>query len=276
MCSSDLKRSREPFIGINCSAIPENLLESILFGSVKGAYTGAVDSSGLFEEAGEGTIFLDELNSMPINMQAKLLRVLQEKFVRRVGGKENYPVKCRIISAMNEDPLVLIEEGKLRQDLFYRISGYNLYIPSLRDRGNDLFDFTEYYISKFNLSMNKNVVSITDELKDMMGNYEWPGNIRELEHFVENIMVRTNNDRYLRVENIPSYILDAMYSDDSFDLELNKTNQSLEDKLGKFEQSIIIQALNKNKWNVTKTAVDLGVTRHSLNYRMKRFDISRN
>ena len=270
------KRSREPFIGINCSAIPENLLESILFGSVKGAYTGAVDSSGLFEEAEEGTIFLDELNSMPINMQAKLLRVLQEKFVRRVGGKENYPVKCRIISAMNEDPLVLIEEGKLRQDLFYRISGYNLYIPSLRDRGNDLFDFTEYYISKFNLSMNKNVVSITDELKEMMESYEWPGNIRELEHFVENIMVRTNNDRYLRVENIPSYILDAMYSDDSFDLELNKTNQSLEDKLGKFEQSIIIQALNKNKWNVTKTAVDLGVTRHSLNYRMKRFDISRN
>ena len=271
------KRSSETFIGINCSAIPENLLESILFGSVKGAYTGAVDSSGLFEEAGEGTIFLDELNSMPINMQAKLLRVLQEKSVRRVGGKENYPVRCRIISAMNEDPLVLIEGGKLRQDLFYRISGYNLYIPSLKDRGNDLFEFTEYYISKFNLSMNKNVVSITDELKEMMEEYEWPGNIRELEHFIENIMVRTNDkDRYLSVENIPSYILDAMDSHNDLNLKIRKTNESLEHTLDKIERKIIIKTLDKNKWNVTKSAEDLEVTRQSLIYRMKKFDITRN
>ena len=270
------KRSIEPFIGINCSAIPENLLESILFGSVKGAYTGAIDSSGLFEEAGEGTIFLDELNSMPINMQAKLLRVLQERTIRRVGGKENYPVKCRIISAMNEDPLMLIEEGKLRQDLFYRISGYNLYIPPLKDRGNDLFEFTEYYISKFNLSMGKNVVSITDELKEMMENYDWPGNIRELEHFIENIMVRTNdNDRFLDPSNIPSYILDAMVSNNNINIKLKEANESLEEILGKIENKIIVKSLDKNKWNVTRTANELGVTRQSLIYRMRKLNINR-
>lgn len=270
------KRKTEPFIGINCSAIPENLLESILFGSVKGAYTGAVDSSGLFEEAGDGTLFLDELNSMPINMQTKLLRVLQEKSVRRVGGKENYPIKCRIISAMNEDPYVLIEEGKLRQDLFYRIAGYNLYIPPLKDRDNDLFELAEYYISKNNLAMNKNVISISEELRNMMINYEWPGNIRELEHFIENIMVRTNEfDRYLRVENIPNYILDVMDSSDIENIKNISTKQPLQEVLDNMEQKLIIQALENNKWNVTKSADELGVTRQSLIYRMKKLNISR-
>src|SRR5699024_6286462 len=138
-----------------CSAIPENLLESILFGSVKGAYTGALDSSGLFEEAENGTLFLDELNSMPVNMQTKLLRALQEKKVRRVGGNQDYSINCRIISAMGEDPYTLIKKDKLREDLFYRISGYNIYLPKLVDRGKDIFDLSEHFISKYNLRMSK-------------------------------------------------------------------------------------------------------------------------
>lgn len=270
------KRCMEPFIGINCSAIPENLLESILFGSLKGAYTGAVDSSGIFEEAGGGTIFLDELNSMPINMQAKLLRVLQEKSVRRVGGKENYPVKCRIISAMNEDPQELIEKGRLRQDLFYRISGFNLYIPPLKDRDNDLFEFIDYYISKFNHSMNKDIVSLTDELKNMMEDYEWPGNIRELEHFIENLMVRANDsDRYLSVGNIPSHILDVMDSNNGVSLKLSRNNTTLNTTLEDIERKLIIKSLDKSRWNVTKTAKNLGITRQSLIYRMKKLNINR-
>ena len=268
------KRKLEPFIGINCSAIPENLLESILFGAVKGSYTGAVDSSGLFEEAGEGTLFLDELNSMPINMQTKLLRVLQEKSVRRVGGKENYPIKCRVISAMNEDPYILIEEGKLRQDLFYRIAGYNLYIPRLKERGNDLLELAEHYISKYNLVMNKNVIRITDQLIEMMENYDWPGNIRELEHFIENIMVRTNDDdKYLRINNIPAYILDIMQVNNSD--SLNNTNETLQEKLDVMERKFILKTLDNNMWNVTKSAEDLGVTRQSLIYRMRKFGIER-
>ncbi len=270
------KRASKPFIGINCSAIPENLLESILFGSVKGAYTGALDSRGLFEEAGEGTMFLDELNSMPINMQTKLLRVLQERTVRRVGGKESYPINCRIISAMNEDPYKLIQEEKLRQDLFYRIAGFNLYIPPLQERGNDLIELSEYYISKFNLTMNKNVIGITEELKRIMDNYNWPGNIRELEHFIENIMVRTGDDeRYLREDNIPGYILDLIQEDKENINSNLPVAEDLQGKLNVLERKSIIDILNNNMWNVSKSAKNLGITRQSLIYRMKRLEIER-
>lgn len=270
------KRKSEPFIGINCSAIPENLLESILFGSVKGAYTGALDSSGLFEEAGHGTLFLDELNSMPTNMQTKLLRVLQEKSVRRVGGKQNYPINCRVISAMNEDPYQLIEEGNLRQDLFYRIAGYNLYIPKLIERGNDLFGLSEHYISKYNILMNKNVADISDELKQMMLSHSWPGNIRELEHFIENIMVRTaEDDRTLRIENIPDYIMDVMDDPQEAYPATNEENQTLQDRLDIMERKMILEELDKNMWNVSRTAVKLGITRQSLIYRMRKMEIER-
>ena len=270
------KRNREPFIGINCSAIPENLLESILFGTVKGAFTGAIDSSGLFEEAGEGTLFLDELNSMPINMQTKLLRVLQEKCVRRVGGKEMYPIRCRVISAMNEDPYLLIEEGKLRQDLYYRIAGYNLVIPPLRERDNDIFDLSKFYISRNNLNMNKNVSKMKEDLKDFMKEYIWPGNIRELEHFIENIMVRTEvGDTYLRRENIPGYLLEVMNSIFKENKLDNISEYSLEEKINEFEKSLILNSLDNNNWNVTRTAKELNVTRQSLIYRMKKLDLNR-
>lgn len=269
------KRNTEPFIGINCSAIPENLLESILFGTVKGAFTGAIDSSGLFEEAGEGTLFLDELNSMPINMQTKLLRVLQEKAVRRVGGKDMHPIKCRVISAMNEDPYLLMEEGRLRQDLYYRIAGYNLVIPPLRDRDEDIFDFTKFFISKNNINLGKNISEISNNLKSFMKGYKWEGNIRELDHFVENIMVRTdNNDSFLRETNIPEYILEIMNEDSTNKIDDINTN-SLEEKINEYEKYLIIEYLGNNKWNVSKTAKELGITRQSLIYRMRKLNLNR-
>lgn len=271
------KRNYEPFIGINCSAIPENLLESILFGTVKGAYTGALDSSGLFEEAGEGTLFLDEINSMPMSMQTKLLRVLQERQVRRVGGKKSYPIKCRIVSAMNEDPNKLMEEERLRKDLFYRIAGFNLYIPPLKDRKEDIFEMAHYFITKNNINMNRNIEGIDDNLRRIMEDYEWPGNARELEHFIENIMIKTHEDgKYLKSENIPSSIKHTM--DTSGEIILDdkvESGISLEEELEKLEKELITKALNKNKWNVTKTAVNLGVTRQSLIYRMKKLEINR-
>lgn len=270
------KYKAQPFIGINCSAIPENLLESILFGTVKGSYTGALDSSGLFEEAGAGTLFLDELNSMPINMQTKLLRVLQERSVRRIGGKKNHPIRCRVISAINEDPYMLMDQGRLRQDLFYRIAGYNLYIPSLKARGNDLFELSEYYIRKYNPIMNKNAIHISSQLRDVMDRHNWPGNIRELEHFIENVMVRTSNDdTYLRAKNIPDYILDKMdIGAKDYVGDLNNA-QTLQDRLDDMEKSLIERALDENLWNVTKTASKLGLTRQSLIYRMRKFNLER-
>ncbi len=268
------KRKPYPFVGINCSAIPENLLESILFGTTKGAYTGAVDSSGLFEEAGEGTLFLDELDSMPINMQTKLLRVLQERQTRPVGGKIEYPIKCRVISSMGQDPYILMEKGKLREDLFYRVAGFNLYLPDLKDRGNDLFELAKYYIQINNRIMNKNVYHISNKLKELMENYNWPGNVRQLEHFIENIMIRTNEeDNYLKIENIPEHILENMMEDlDYVDLGNNK---SLQEQLDNMEEKSILESLKLHKWNVTKTAEALGITRQSLNYRMRKFNIKR-
>lgn len=269
------KRRQEPFIGINCSAIPENLLESILFGSVKGAYTGALDSSGLFEEAGRGTLFLDELNSMPISMQTKLLRVLQERSFRRVGGKDNYHIKCRVVSAMNEDPYKLIKEGKLRQDLFYRISGYNIYIPSLIDRDNDIFDLSKYYIYKYNSTMNKNISDVSLELKELMKDHKWPGNVRELSHFIENIMIRTDErEAILKVENIPDYIIEVMKPKIKKE-EIKEEDVRLEDRLDRIERSLILEELERKGWNVSASAKSLGVSRQSLIYRMKKFKIER-
>ena len=270
------KRKAHPFIGINCSAIPENLLESILFGAVKGAYTGAVDSPGLFEEAGDGTLFLDEIDSMPINMQTKLLRILQERNTRRVGGKDSYPIKCRVISAMNTDPYKLIDAGKLRLDLFYRIAGYNLYIPPLRDRDEDIFHISHHYIKKYNLVMEKVISTIGEDLKNMMRSYPWPGNIRELEHFIENTMVRSGEDeRVLRLENTPDYILEAMKWSDSGIQEREVSTENLQDSLDGLERRLLRQALEKYLWNVTRTAKALGITRQSLIYRMRKYDIER-
>ncbi len=267
------KRQRFPFIGINCSAIPENLLETILFGSVKGAYTGAVDSSGLFEEADEGTLFLDELNTMPLNMQTKLLRALQEKSVRRVGGKETFPLKCRIISAMNEDPYELIEKGRLRQDLFYRISGYNLYIPPLNKREGDIFEISDYYIKKFNKAMNKNIIGIENSLKQVMKSYNWPGNIRELEHFIENIMVRSlDNEKYLRLDNIPDYLKEIIFNENN---ENDIKTNDIDSAINELEKKMILESLEKNKWNVTKTARNLNISRQSLIYRMRKHNVEK-
>lgn len=270
------KRVNKPFIGLNCSAIPENLLESILFGTVKGAFTGAVDSKGLFEEAQSGTLFLDELNSMPLNMQNKLLRVLQEKRVMPVGGSASIPINCRIISAMNENPDNLIKSGRLRQDLFYRIAGFNLFIPSLHERNKDILDLADFFIRVYNKSLDRNIVGLSVELRNIMFSYNWPGNVRELQHFLENIMVRSAiDDDYLMISHIPDYIKRKMDN-------VNKTKSMIEEKeslpatLNNLESKIIMEALEKNNWNISKTSRELGIIRQSLIYRIKKLGIERN
>ncbi|GAA0724703.1 arginine utilization regulatory protein RocR [Clostridium malenominatum] len=269
------KNKDEPFIAINCAAIPENLLESILFGTVKGAYTGAVTQSGLFEDARRGTLFLDELNSMPISMQSKLLRVLQEKVVRRVGSSNVIPIQCRVISAINEDPQKLIEEERMRQDLFYRISGHCIYLPSLRERKEDIICIGEFFIKKYNDMLNKNIETFSKELREIILSYNWPGNIRELEHFVENMMVRTReNKRELNIDDIPRYIKNVISKGTT--IKMSESQEStLPETLRTIERRLIIDSLNKNSWNLTKTAKDLGIIRQSLEYRIKKLNIKR-
>lgn len=269
------KNNKEAFVDINCSAIPENLLESILFGTVKGAYTGAVDQAGLFEEAGKGTLFLDEINSMPILMQSKLLRVLQEKKVRRVGGINSIPISCRIISAVNEDPQKAIKEDKLRQDLYYRLAGVSLYIPPLRERKEDIVTTVEFYINKYNKMLNKNIKLMSKELREVMMDYKWPGNVRELEHVIENIMIRTTDTQTeLKILDIPHYIREDMIGSISID-KVQKSKHGLPDILRSIEKELILESLKKNNWNISRATKDLGIIRQSLEYRMKKLKIEK-
>lgn len=269
------KNKNEPFVAINCAAIPENLLESTLFGTIKGAYTGAVTQSGLFEEARNGTLFLDELNSMPISMQSKLLRVLQEKVVRRVGGATVTPIQCRVITAINEEPSKLIEEGRLRQDLFYRISGFCLYIPPLRERNEDVICIGEFFIKKYNKLLNRSVETFSRKLRGIMLSYKWPGNIRELEHFIENMMIKaTENQKELNYEDIPRYIKNEMLNNVTLKI-IEYNEKTLPEFLRCEEKKMILDSLNKNLWNLTRTAKDLGIIRQSLEYRIKKLNIKR-
>lgn len=266
------KRAKELFIGVNCSAIPENLLESILFGTVKGAYTGAVDQPGIFEEVGNGTLFLDEINSMPIALQVKLLRVLQEKRVTRLGDTKSYELNARIISALNENPFDAIKNGNLREDLYYRLAGYNLYIPPLRERKSDIILLIEYFLNRYARLMGKKVIGIDDELRRLMNNYPWNGNIRELENLVENMLVVANTeDRILNVDHIPKYLRKRILG--TSDVKSNETD--LISKVEAFEKEIIIRTLEENNYNITHTSKKLGIIRQNLLYRMKKYEIDK-
>lgn len=271
-------RESEPFIGLNCSAIPENLLESMLFGTEKGAYTGAVDSKGLFEKAGRGTIFLDDINTMAIPLQAKLLRALQERKVTRVGSSKSYDINCRILSATNEDPFSLINEGKLREDLYYRIAGFSIRIPPLRSRKEDIILLVEYFIRRYNHLLEKSAIGVDPVLKKVLDDYKWPGNIRELENLVENMLVNADSDeKYLTVEDIPPYLKERFNAPEYEEYqEVELKNKSYNKIVDNFERKILFRALEDRDWNISKTARDLDLNRNSLIYKMDRLKLTKN
>jgi arginine utilization regulatory protein len=267
----NISNSKEKFFAMNCAALPENLFESTLFGTTKGSFTGSVDQNGYFDTVGKGTLFLDELNSMPMYMQTKLLRVLQEKRFRKVGGMESRSIECRIICAINEDPEKLMNEGRLRTDLFYRISRLCLLIPPLRERKEDISFLTTYFINKYNGILNKNVDETRNELKELLFEYRWPGNVRELEHVIENLVMSVgNNEKRLESGHLPSFLKNKILKDKSTD---KKNLNSLPNTLNEIERKLIIESLNKYKWNITKSAEHLGIIRQSLIYRIKKLDI---
>jgi arginine utilization regulatory protein len=175
-------------VGINCAAIPDTLLEGLLFGTVKGAFTGAVDKQGLFEQANGGTLFLDEINSMPIGLQSKLLRVLQEKKIRRVGASGEVPVSVKIISSVNIPAHKAIRERQLRMDLFYRLAVVYIAIPPFREQPEGIETLTRHFIFKNNLALDKQVRGVSEPVMQFFRSYHWPGNVRELEHLIEGAM----------------------------------------------------------------------------------------
>lgn len=274
------QRGKEPFVPINCAAIPENLLESILFGTVRGAYTGAVESEGLFQTAKDGTIFLDELNSMPIQMQTKLLRVLQEKKGMRVGGHRMYPITCRIISAMNEDPQALIQDGRLRSDLFYRIAPLSLYIAPLRDRPEDIMELSRCFIEKYNKLLYKDIKGLSPEIQALFLSYPWPGNVRELDYVVENMIIRARGTELERAD-LPRHLVHQFLQPEGSSAAAPDCPSAprepafpealqIEAALDAYESRIIEHALQLAGGNKKRAAESLGISRQNLYYRQKR------
>lgn len=265
-------RNDKPFIAQNCAAIPESLLEGILFGTQKGGFTGAIDREGIFEQAQGGTLLLDEINSMDLSLQTKLLRVLQEGYIRRIGGKKDIPVDVRIIATTNEDPSKSIHKGKLRKDLYYRLGVINITIPPLRDRIDDLGLLCDHFIMKYNHILNKNVKGINEVVMSEFKSYSWPGNVRELENFIESALnIVDDEDKILTKDDFASSKLlpnKILYSPDI----LQKLKyKSLPQLLGDLERDIILDELKNKGNNLTKTASALGIKRQTLQHKLKKY-----
>jgi arginine utilization regulatory protein len=281
-------RSTGPFLAVNCAAIPETLIESILFGTTKGAYTDAVDKIGVFEQAKGGTLLLDEINSMPLSSQSKLLRVLEEKEVQHLGGTKKIKTDVRIISSSNCSPEVAIRDRQLREDLFYRLAVVNISIPSLAHRKSDILLLTDHFISLFNEKFQRNIQGITEEVKYFFLMFPWPGNIRQLKHCIESAMNFVGPDEALiSKKHIPKYLFsEFLRSADSYaydgDQQTEGVPQTMDNgtpnvfqDMDNEEKTAILHSLIKSKGNVTQAAIDLGISRHALVYRMKKYGIRR-
>ncbi|SHM34970.1 arginine utilization regulatory protein [Caldanaerovirga acetigignens] len=268
-------RKGKPFIAQNCAALPETLLEGILFGTVKGGFTGAVDRPGLFEQADGGTLLLDEINSMGINLQAKLLRVLQERAVRRVGGASLIPVDVRVIATTNEDPIEGTKKGAIRKDLFYRLGVVYIKIPPLRERREDIPVLIKYFIEKFNERFGKKVKGVSEKVGRIFSEYDWPGNVRELENAIEGAMNMLGDEKYIDVEHIPFYITENFCKANAdFKTEpSSKSELPLEEAIESLEREIILKALKECEGNITKAAERLKIKRQTLQYKIKKYKL---
>ena len=273
-------RSKGPFVAVNYAAIPATLLESVLLGTVKGAFTGAEDKAGLFEEADKGTLFLDEISSMEISLQSKLLRVLESKTVRRLGGKTDIIINPRIISAINIDPQAAIKKNLLRQDLYFRLAVVTLSIAPLRERAVDIAPLTSYFINTTRRIMNKKIEGASAGVINLFLKHNWPGNVRELQHAVEHAMNYAEDQaRLIELKHIPPHLLQK-YGDLEYDTSIDSfnsesfSNNDLKRVLQKIELEIVKKALNNNDNNITRTARSLGISRQNLQQRIKKLSIS--
>lgn len=257
-------RKDNNFVKINCAAIPEHILESELFGYDEGAFTGSKKGGkiGKFELASHGTIFLDEIGDMSIDMQSKILRVLQDKVVERVGGNDPKKVDVRIIAATNQNLIEKIEKGKFREDLYYRLNVVHIKLPLLRDRKDDISILCNFFIKKFNDKFGIYIEKISDEAMSRMLDYNWPGNIRELENVIERAYNFVEGDE-ITLENLPDNILNYMYA----------SKGKLNNKMNNFEKEMIVKTLKECNGNKSRTARILGVNRPNLYQKLKKYNI---
>lgn len=256
-------RSKFPFIAAACGAMPETLLEAELFGYEKGAFTGAVSRhKGRIEMADKGTLFLDEVGDISLKTQVDLLRFIQEREFRRLGGKETIKVDIRIIAATNKNLEDMIAKGEFRDDLFYRLNVISIHVPPLRDRKEDIPILAEHFLDKFGLDTGKKVDGFSEHVMKMFMTYDWPGNIRQLENTVEHALVVANESK-ITVKDLPPYVVAQK------ELEPGDMYHSLED----LEKRHIMAVLEKHKWNVKKSAQILGINRVTLYNKIKRYKL---
>lgn len=264
-------RRDNPFLAQNCAALPESLLEGILFGTEKGGFTGAVDRPGLFEQASGGTLLLDEISAMPYELQSKLLRVLQEDYIRRVGGSRDIPVDVRIIATVNEPPLKLIEKGLLRKDLYYRLNVVNITIPPLRERLDDIPLLCDAFLEKHNKKYGKEVWMLSEGALKILKNYTYPGNVRELENIIMSAVSLTDREHVLteKLLHLPDVEQEKKGSAAGYD----PSAQSLDEYLRICEEQILRRCMAENEGNISAAARQLGIKRQTLQHKLKKYKI---
>lgn len=264
-------RRGAPFVAINCGAIPENLLESELFGHRKGAFTdAATDRRGLFEEAHGGTLLLDEIGELPLNLQVKLLRVLQEERIRRLGDTKDITVDTRIVAATHRDLAADVKAGRFREDLFYRINVLPIHIPPLRSRREDVNLLIDHFLARNNARLGTAIRGVSTEARKQLLDYGWPGNVRELENTIERAMVLADTD-VLQPQDLPERIRDAL---DPIQGHLSSGELSIKRTVAAIEQILIRRALQKTKGNRTRAADLLEISHRALLYKIKDYKIT--
>ena len=268
-------RKEKPFVTLNCGAIPESLIESELFGHMKGAFTDAIATKkGLFEVADEGTIFLDEISELPLLMQVKLLRVLQDKEFKRVGGTEDILVDVRIISATNKDLEEGVKEKRFREDLFYRLNVIQIKLPPLRDRKEDIQILANHFLKKYSEELSKNILKITPEALQILLNYDYPGNVRELQNIIERA-VALESSQELTAYNLSSYLSgQPLLKKGPIDIEIPSEGIDLEKMVEDLERTLLLKALDKTKGIKKKAAELLHINFRSMRYRLEKYGLN--
>ncbi len=264
------ERFHRPFISQNCGAIPSTLLESTLFGTVKGSFTGSEDMKGLFEQAEGGTLFLDEVNSLDYNLQVKLLKAIEEKTIKRVGGTKNIDLDIRIISATNEDPEKMVADKRLREDLFYRLGVVQINLPNLSERMDDIKGLVDYFISFYNDNMNIQVSGIQPQVMDYFYKYNWPGNIRELKNAIEMAFNNVSSEE-ITLQDIPERIGKGFGAE--LKTEKSDHSKSLKHCLEAYEKNIIMREFTNSNERIAETARRLGISKQLLKYKMNKYNI---
>ena len=266
-------RKERPFVAVNCSAIPEALLESELFGHVRGAFTGAIkDKAGKFEAASHGTIFLDEIGTLPLHLQAKLLRVLQEHEVERVGSNKTVKLHVRVISASNADLENMVKRGEFREDLYYRLNVIPLHLPPLRERQQDIMNLTSFFLEKQCRLMGRVPCSISKQALEALERYSWPGNVRELENLIER-MIALTDATVITLDDVPAKIVGEKSPGEVFNAKMPGEGVDLVATIARIEQSLITQALDSSGGVKAKAAALLGINRTTLVEKIRRLKI---